>query len=98
MCFFFIHARLEITTLIRTSKSLKLLLLFMQGWRPFSGRGHRICGDEKSADGLDDDDVQLVTTDMDSGVLHSYIRRLDNLKVVTSGWMHSLQKNDKNPF
>jgi len=70
----------------------------MQGFRPFSGKGHRIGGDEKRADDLDDGDVQLVTTDMDSGVLHSYIRRLDNLKVVTSGWMHSLQKNDKSPF
>ena len=71
----------------------------MQGFRPFSGKGHRIGGDEKRADDLDDGDVQLVTTDMDSGILHSYIRRLDNLKVVTSGWMHSLQKNDKEaPF
>ena len=71
----------------------------MQGFRPFSGRGHKICGDEKRADDLDeDDDVQLVTPDMDSDVLQSLIRRLDNLKVVTSGWMHSLQKNDKSPF
>ena len=70
----------------------------MQGFRPFSGKGHRIGGDEKGADDLDDGDVQLVTTDMDSGVLHSYKKRLDNLKVVTSGWMHSLQKNDKSPF
>ena len=98
MCFFFIHARLETTTLIRTSESLKFGLLFMQDFRPFSGKGHRLVGDGKRGDDLDDGDVQLVTTDMDSGILHSYIRRLDNLKVVTSGWMHSLQKNDKSPF
>ena len=95
---FFIHARLETTTLIRTSKSLKFGLLFMQGFRPFSGIGRKICGDEKRPDDLDDDDVQLVTPDMDSDVRQSLIRRLDNLKVVTSGWMHSLQKNDKSPF
>ena len=87
MCFFFIHARLEITTLIRTSKSLKLLLLFMQGFRPFSGKGYHMGGDVKKADDLDDEDAARLAA------------RLAKLKTMTRGWMQSLLKYEKRlPF
>ena len=48
-------------------------------------------GDVKKVDDLDDD-VKFVEDDVKLVEFNGYIARLENLKVVTSGWMHSLQK------